>query len=195
MVRATILYVHRVYRAEINGGNGNRVSAHAEAITAFVHGHQARLTRFGYLLTGDVASAEDLVQTALLETIRRWERISRQDNVEAYVRQAMVNRQHSLWRRRSSSEQLRPDLPEASVADPSGRVDDLDLLRRALLQLPNRQRAAVVLRFYEDLTEAQAAQVLGCSVGNVKSQTSRGLAKLRSLLESRPKGETSDALR
>ncbi len=153
-----------------------------EDITAFVHGHQARLIRFGYLLTGDQAAAEDLVQSALLETIRRWDRITRRDSVEAYVRRAMINKQRSVWRRRASTEHLRADLPDTPTPDRTGQVDDLDLLQRALQQLPARQRAAVVLRFYEDLTEAQTAGVLDCSVGTVKSQTSRGIARLRTLL-------------
>lgn len=151
-------------------------------ISAFVHGHQARLVRFGYLLTGEQAAAEDLVQSALLETIRRWDRIVNRDSVEAYVRRVMVNKQKSLWRRRASTEQLRADVPDTAAPDETGQVDDLDRLQRALLQLPARQRAAVVLRFYEDMSEAQAASVLNCTVGNVKSQTSRGIARLRVLL-------------
>ena len=153
-----------------------------EDITSFVHGHQTRLVRFGYLLTGEQAAAEDLVQSALLETIRRWDSITQRDSAEAYVRRAMVNKQRSVWRRRSSTEHLRAEMPDTATPDRTGQIDDLDVLQRALLQLPARQRAAVVLRFYEDLSEAQTAVVLDCSVGNVKSQTSRGIARLRTLL-------------
>lgn len=154
----------------------------ADEFTAFVHGHGRRLQRFGYLLTGDVAAAEDLVQSALLQVLPRWERIENREGVEAYVRRVMVNKQREGWRKRSSRESLRPEPPVVSVADETGTVDERDQLRRALGALPARQRAAVILRFYEDMSEAETARVLDCSVGNVKSQTSRGLTKLRELL-------------
>jgi RNA polymerase sigma-70 factor (sigma-E family) len=151
-------------------------------ISDFVQAHHQRLVRFGYLLAGDQAAAEDLVQSAMLDTIRRWDRIQRRDSAEAYVRRAMVNRQRATWRRKSSTEHLRAVMPERPTPDRTGQVDDLDLLHRALLQLPSKQRAAVILRFYEDQSEAHTAIVLDCSVGNVKSLTSRGIARLRTLI-------------
>jgi RNA polymerase sigma-70 factor (sigma-E family) len=158
------------------------VTRHADEFTAFVRSHGRRLQRFGYLLTGDAALAEDLVQTALLQALRHWDRIENREGIEAYVRKIMINKQRALWRRRAGHEILRGELLDTSVADKTGHVDDHDVLQRALRQLPARQRAVVILRFYEDLSEAEAATVLGCSVGTVKSQTSRGLAKLRVLV-------------
>lgn len=160
----------------------SRVNGHDVEFTAFVHGHGPRLQRFGYLLSGDVAAAEDLVQGALLQALRHWGRIENREGIEAYVRRTMINKQRSLWRRRAGNELLPAELPEQATRDAHHRVDDRDLLQRALAQLPVRQRAAVVLRFYEDMSEQQVATVLGCSTGTVKSQTSRGLAKLRAAL-------------
>ncbi|MGB8649994.1 MAG: SigE family RNA polymerase sigma factor [Mycobacteriales bacterium] len=154
-------------------------------ITQFVTAVGPRLVRFGFLLTGDLGSAEDLVQFALLETCRRWGRLRHDSSPEAYVRRCMINRQASLWRRRSSRDVLVGDVPEHPLSeDLAGRVAEIDRLSRALRSLPTGQRAAVVLRFYEDLPEAEVAAILGCSLGNVKSQTSRGLDKLRAALTS-----------
>jgi RNA polymerase sigma-70 factor (sigma-E family) len=146
-----------------------------EAFDAFARARMGALLRFGHVLTGDREQAADLVQEALVRTALAWPRVVSKDDPEGYVRRTMVNRHISLWRVRRR---------EVLVADPSDRgyspADGHDAdLWNALAQLPNRQRAVLVLRYYEDLTEAQTASVMGCSVGTVKSQTSKALAKMR----------------
>jgi RNA polymerase sigma-70 factor (sigma-E family) len=146
----------------------------------FVASRSTRLLRTAYLLTHDRALAEDLVQTALSKAWFAWGRI--EGRPEAYVRRIMVNTYASWWRRRWNGEEATADLPERR---PEGhraddvRVDERTDLWRALERLPKRQRAVVVLRFYEDLSEAETAEIMQCSVGTVKSQASRALAKLR----------------
>ncbi len=144
---------------------------------AFVVRRYVALVRFGYVLTGNRASAEDLVQNALFRTYRRWQHLDAKDDPTAYVRKAMVNAHISWTRLLSSREQLFAEPPER----PGGEGGDIEGLHmwRQLAALPARMRAVLVLRFYEDLSEAETARVLGCSAGTVKSQTSRGLARLR----------------
>lgn len=150
----------------------------------FVAGHSAGLQRFAYLLTGDFHAAEDLVQTALLKLLPRWSRVIAAGAPDAYVRTVIVNAQRSTWRRSSTKEQPRDVLPEVVQPNAAHRqVEDADLLSRALARLPRGQRAAVVLRFYEDRSEQETALILGCSVGTVKSQTHRALAALKAHLE------------
>lgn len=156
------------------------------AFDAFVGLRYAALVRFGYVLTGNRASAEDLVQTALFRTYRRWERLDDQVDPFAYVRRAMVNAHISWTRLLSSREQLFSEPPERAGEED---VHDLERLQMwgHLATLPARMRAVLVLRFYEDLSEAETARILGCSVGTIKSQTFRGLARLRrDLAESDP---------
>jgi RNA polymerase sigma-70 factor (sigma-E family) len=147
----------------------------------FVASRSTRLLRTAYLLTQDRALAEDLVQTALSKAWFAWGRI--EGRPEAYVRRIMVNTYSSWWRRRWNGEEPTGELPECTAADPHRaddvRVDERTDLWRALERLPKRQRAVVVLRFYEDLSEAETAEIMQCSVGTVKSQASRALAKLR----------------
>ncbi|MGO4359190.1 SigE family RNA polymerase sigma factor [Terrabacter sp. 2TAF16] len=147
----------------------------------FVATRSTRLLRTAYLLTHDRALAEDLVQTSLAKAWFAWARIDGQP--DAYVRRVMVNTYSSWWRRRWNGEQATADLPERAAAaghrPEDVRVDDRTDLWRALARLPRRQRAVVVLRFYEDLSEIETAEILQCSVGTVKSQASRALAKLR----------------
>ncbi|GIF63327.1 DNA-directed RNA polymerase sigma-70 factor [Asanoa ishikariensis] len=143
----------------------------------FVSGRGPALTRAAFLLTGDRHAAEDLVQTALARVLRHWKRAS-QGDPEAYVRRTMYHLQMSWWRRRRVPERLAADLPETG-SDPYPAATLRLTLDRALRQLSPRQRAVLVLRFYEDLTEAQAADVLGCSVGSVKRHAYDGLARLR----------------
>jgi len=144
----------------------------------FVAGRGRDLWRTAWLLTGDAHRAEDLVQTALMKCWSRWSRIADDGAVEAYVRRAMVTTYTDWWRRRWNGERPTEVLPEGphTDLDPGLRHDVLT----ALATLPRGQRAVVVLRFYEDLTEAQTAEALGISVGTVKSQTSRALSALRS---------------
>ena len=145
------------------------------AFESFARARTARLLRFAYVLTGDRDRAADLVQDALERTLLAWPRIVNRDDPEAYVRRIIVNRHVSIWRR-TRRERLVPDPPES----PYTPTDPHDAwLWAELAQLPARQRAVLVLRFYEDLGAAQTAEVLGCSVGTVKSTTSRGLARLR----------------
>lgn len=144
----------------------------------FVAGRGQALQRFGYALTGDWALAEDLLQTALAKAYPRWSRVLR-DDPEAYVRKIMVNTWSSWWRRRWRGELPTRRLPEIAAADRYADVDSRQALRTALAQLPPRQRAVVVLRYHQDLSEAQVAELLGISVGTVKSQAARALASLR----------------
>jgi RNA polymerase sigma-70 factor (sigma-E family) len=144
----------------------------------FVGARGQALQRTAYLLTNDWALAEDLVQTALARAYPRWGRIVR-DDPEAYVRRIVVNTWSSWWRRRWRGEVPTQELPEHAAADVFAASDRRDALRVALERLPRRQRAIVVLRYHEDMSEAQVAHALGISVGTVKSQASRALAKLR----------------
>ncbi|MGV9269642.1 SigE family RNA polymerase sigma factor [Kitasatospora sp. NPDC003701] len=140
-----------------------------------------RLVRTAYLLTGDHHEAEDVVQATFAKVFRNWSRISRLEEPDAYVHRALVNNNLSRHRRRRVRQLLVPVLPDrASTASGGHRdVEERSALLQALAELPPRQRAVVVLRYWEDMSEGQVAEVLACSQGNVKSQASRGLAKLR----------------
>jgi RNA polymerase sigma-70 factor (sigma-E family) len=155
-----------------------------QAFNAFVEARSTPLLRTAYLLTRDQGLAEDLLQTALAKAWFAWGRIEGQP--EAYVRRIIVNTYATWWRRRWNGEESTGELPESRERRPSSQVEDRADLWVALGRLPRRQRAVVVLRFYEDLSEAQTAELLQCSVGTVKSQTSKALAKLR--LDSRLAG-------
>ncbi len=148
-----------------------------EQFAAFVAGRGPALQRTAYLLTGDWALAEDLLQTALAKSYLAWGRI-RHEDPEGYVRKVLANTHASWWRRKWRGEAATEVLPESAYDGQAG-VDERLALAVALRGLPPRQRAVIVLRFYEDLTEAATAAVLDCSVGTVKSQTSKALAKLR----------------
>ncbi len=140
----------------------------------FVAARSRALLRTAYLLTHDHALAEDLLQTALTKAWFAWRRID--GDPEPYVRRILVNTYASWWRRKWNGEHPTEELPEPATAEPGSEPTDL---WRAMERLPRRQRAVVVLRYVEDLTEVQTADVLGCSVGTVKSQCSKALAKLR----------------
>ncbi len=147
-----------------------------EGFRDFVVARSGALVRHAWLLTGDRGEAEDLVQTALAKTWNRWARL---DAPEAYVRRVIVTSFVSA-RRRRRAETAPGSLPDRPV--PGDAFADADLrsaVRQALLSLPPRQRAVVVLRYFDDLTEAQTAQAMGCSVGTVKSQSAKALGKLR----------------
>ena len=145
----------------------------------YVAARSGALLRTAYLLTGSRADAEDLLQTALAKTYLAWPRITDRGALDGYVRRVMVNARTSRWRLRRVSETPPAELPEGSGADPVAGADLHDALWRALATLPPRQRAAVVLRYYEDLTETETAAALGISVGTVKSTVSRALSSLR----------------
>jgi RNA polymerase sigma-70 factor (ECF subfamily) len=149
------------------------------AFRDFVSERSGSLLRTAYLLAGDWATAEDLLQISLTKTYLAWRRLDRIDAVEAYTRRVLVNTATSWWRRRWHRERPVAVLPDRQVPDSSGAYSDRDVLLRHLRDLPARQRAVIVLRFYEDRSEAETARILGVSVGTVKSQSSRGLATLR----------------
>jgi len=149
-----------------------------EAFRAFVVARSSTLLRTAYLLTGNRADAEDLLQTTLAKTYLSWDRIRDREAIDGYVRRTMVNAQTSFWRRKKP-EALYDDVPERPDRDQHADSDLHDALWNALARLPRKQRATVVLRYYEDLSEAETASILGVSVGTVKSTTSRALAKLR----------------
>jgi RNA polymerase sigma-70 factor (ECF subfamily) len=146
------------------------------------------MQRSAYLLTGDWGAAEDLLQSALAITWTRWSSLRDPQAAEAYARRTMARLSTRRWRRRWHGERPTEVLPEQPVDGGMSRVDDQALLAAALRELPPRQRAVVVLRFFDDLSEADTAAALGCAVGTVKSSTSRALARLRELL-----GEAADA--
>ena len=160
-----------------------RADAEAE-FRRFVAGRSPALLRTAYLLVGgDWALAEDLLQAALVKTYLAWGRIEDRGAVERYVRRTMATTATSWWRRRWTGERATAVLPEVASADRTGLVDEQDALWRLVRELPPRQRAVLVLRFYEDLSEADTARTLGLSVGTVKSHTSRALATLRAALQ------------
>jgi RNA polymerase sigma-70 factor (sigma-E family) len=151
----------------------------AEQFQLFVRQQWGPLLRTAYLLTGDRTTAEDLVQSALEKTHRRWDRILRRDAPEIYVRRVMINTATSWWRRRRPLEVPLLASDVAAAPDPYAQVEQRQQLVAALRQLPPRTQAVLVLRYLEDRSEAEAARILGCSIGSVKSQASRGLARLR----------------
>jgi RNA polymerase sigma-70 factor (sigma-E family) len=151
-----------------------------EEFSEFMHGRWAQLVRLGYGLTGDQQLAEDLAQTAFARAYASWSRVRKADDPDAYVRRIVVNANKNRFRKLRVSELLTDSLPElAAPADGAGQRDDRAVLVQALQRLSYGQRAAVVLRYWLDMSETETAAVLGCSVGNVKSQAARGLAKLR----------------
>jgi RNA polymerase sigma-70 factor (sigma-E family) len=149
---------------------------------SFVREHSQRLGRAAYLLTGDRHLAEDLVQTALAKVAIRWEQVVAKGDPAPYVRTVIIRTAIGWRRRRWHGEVPTSPLPDTPDTGAARNVDTRDRLRRALISVPPRQRAAIVLRFYEDLSEADTAKAMGCSVGTVKSQTAKGLARLRDLL-------------
>jgi RNA polymerase sigma-70 factor (sigma-E family) len=151
----------------------------APGFQEYVASRTPSLLRTAYLLTGNTADAEDLVQSALAKTYLAWDRIEDQAALDGYVRRAMVNTHISWWRRRRLQEYPTDVIPDQAVADHAVTSDLQESLRRAIDRLPERMRAAVVLRYLEDMTEAEVAEVLGISLGTVKSTVSRAVAKLR----------------
>lgn len=152
----------------------------------FVHVSWGRLYRTAYLLLGDHGLAEDLTQAALAKTYVSWGRIRDRDAAHAYARTTLVNTASSWFRRRGWRREIPDEHAGAGATAPTVDPSDRPALMAALAQLPAGQRAVIVLRFYDDLSVIQTAEALGCATGTVKSQTSAGLARLRSLL-----GETA----
>ncbi|HEX8002408.1 MAG TPA: SigE family RNA polymerase sigma factor [Mycobacteriales bacterium] len=150
-----------------------------ESFDAMLDVHAPALLRTAFLLTGDAHLAEDLLQTALVKTWSRWHTLRDPERAPAYVRGVLATTSVAWWRRRWRGEVATGEVPEVAGSDAYAAVHDRDRIGRALARLTPRQRAMVVLRFYEDLPEAEVAALLGCSVGTVKSTTSRALATLR----------------
>ncbi|WP_238432112.1 SigE family RNA polymerase sigma factor, partial [Streptomyces cavernae] len=146
----------------------------------FVTAHWPRLVRCAYLLTGDFHEAEDLVQSTLVKLHGRWSQVGRRPGTGTYVRRSLVNNNRSHHRKRRVAHLLTALLPDTPVTDRTDGLEHRDALVEALATLPERQRAVVILRYWDDLGESEVAAVLRCSVGTVKSQAARGLAKLRS---------------
>jgi RNA polymerase sigma-70 factor (sigma-E family) len=155
--------------------------------SAYMTARQPSLLRTAYLLTGDRATAEDLVQTALAKLYLSWDRVHRREMVDGYVRRILVNEHNSLWRRPFKKREVSTEvLPEPETVQ-DRLYDGRDRALWEFVQtLPRKQRAVVVLRYYEDLSEAETADVLGISVGTVKSQASRAIASMRSRIQENP---------
>lgn len=167
----------------LDDSSSETASLAAVDFNSFVAARWSSLVRYGLLLTGDEGRGQDLAQAALAKAWVRWPRVAA-DNPEAYVRQTILHDAISAGRRRWKAEQSFAVLPEpASTALETDPVDDRDVLVRALAGLPARQRAVIVLRYAEDRSELETAQLLGISTGTVKSQASRGLALLRRFLD------------
>ncbi|MEE1781382.1 SigE family RNA polymerase sigma factor [Streptomyces sp. SP17BM10] len=158
---------------------------HDAEFTEFVASRSGWLRKVAYLLCGDWHRADDLVQETTTRLYVNWARAGRVENLDGYARRVLVNvflgEQRTSWWRRTVRREAEPETAAASI-DLDASLD----LRQALAALPPRQRATVVLRYYCDLTVDQAAETLGCSPGNVKSQSSRGLETLRTMLVARP---------
>lgn len=152
----------------------------SDGFTEFVTGNGRALLRTAWLLTGDWAAAEDLTQTTLDRVWRRWDRVAAADDPVPYVRRMMVNLHLKARRRRWNGERPVAVLPDRPSDDALATSDVRHSLRAALMTLPPRQRAVIVLRYFCDLTEAQTATELDCSIGTVKSQSSRAMSALRS---------------
>ena len=151
----------------------------------YVAARQRALLRTARMLTGNQHTAEDLVQATLERVWPRWSRIVRDGDPDAYVRRVLINTYSTWWRRKWRAEAPTSELAEVAAPDAFAEADLADTLRRLLPTLTPRQKAVVVLRFYDDLSEAATAEALGCSVGTVKSQTSKALARLRSMADPR----------
>lgn len=177
---------HRVEGASSHTRQGMSVGNTEREVdfSAYVRARQTSLARFAYLLTGDPHSAEDLVQSSLAKVYGKWDHISTVESPDAYVRKVMVN-EHTTWWRRAWRHRERTDSELIRVMDPAAAPvtgHDSELWAHVRSLAP-QQRAAVVLRYYEDLTEAQTAEILGVSVGTVKSHTSRAISSLRSRMK------------
>ena len=156
------------------------MNARDAAFTAFVRDRGAALSRTAFFLAGDRHLAEDLVQNALADTYVRWDSIV---DPAAYARSALVSANAAWWRRRSASEVPVHATPDSPRPDDTAAVAERAPVVEALRQLPARQRTALVLRYYDDLSEADTAKAMGCTVGSVKRHTARGLDRLRKLVD------------
>lgn len=164
---------------ERDSARGDR-SHRDDEFAAFVAARSPSLIRYAYLLTGSREAAEDLVQTAMLRLYTNWDKVRARDAMDQWCRTTITRVYLSLLRKASSREVPHDEVPERSVVSEVDRVDVADELWRHLAKLPRRQRAVLVLRYYLDYSEHDAAEVMGCSLGTIKSQTHRALGSLRS---------------
>lgn len=156
-----------------------RDDAEDELFRDFMASRWPTLLRLAYGLTGDRGLAEDLAQTTLANVYASWSKVSKASDPDAYTFRILFNANKGRFRKKRVAERLAETLPDEGIPDSTGAVDQRTVLMSALMELTPGQRAAVLLRYFEDLSEAQAAAVLGCSVGTVKSQTFNALARLR----------------
>jgi RNA polymerase sigma-70 factor (sigma-E family) len=170
--------------------------AEEEEFRAFMAARWPTLVRLAYGLTGDRGLAEDLAQTTLAKVCASWSSVSRAEDQDAYTYRILLNANNGRFRKRRVTEFFAGHAPSAehvaaerAPVDESAASDQRTVLRAALMDLPPKQRAAVLLRYFGDLSEAQTAAVLGCSVGTIKSQTSAALARLRTSPHLLPEGE------
>ena len=162
------------------------MTGRSEEFRAFALDRSLRLHQSAYLLCGDWHLAHDIVQDTLVNVYRHWSRVRQADSPDAYVRRILINEARDRWRRRDKAvpvADVGAEPADAVIADATDDIARRDGLLRALVELPHQQRATVVLRYLEGLSQAETAQVLGCSEGTVKSQSSRALATLRKYLE------------
>jgi RNA polymerase sigma-70 factor (sigma-E family) len=176
----------------VEPGVGAHVKAQAEhekdaEFEAYMAARQPSLLRTAYLISGDRHTAEDLVQTALAKLYLSWDKVHDRQMIDGYVRRIIVNEHNSLWRRAWKRRELTTDtLPDHQTVTEEHDLGQRDALWEFVQTLPRKQRAVIVLRYYEDLSEAETAETLGISVGTVKSQASRALAAMRSRVHDNP---------
>lgn len=175
-------WADRVRTSEFRVGDrvtGTARKSRYEEFSAYVGDRGPALLRMARSLANNRSDAEDLLQAALIKTFFAWDRIASPNARDGYVRRAMVNTQISEWRRQRLTVYPTEEIPDQRVDDPTWKIDLADTVHRAISRLPDRQRAVVVLRYYEDMTEAQIADRLGVTIGTVKSTLSRAVTKLR----------------
>jgi len=172
------------------------VTEHRDAeFTDFVADHGGHLLRTACLVSGDTHLGEDLLQTALAKAYGSWSKVRRADHPVAYVRRLMINSHLSWVRRLTNTERVIERFPDTASGDLQTAHAESDEMRQALLRLSPRVRTAVVLRYFDDLTEAETAQLMGCSRSTVNNHVSRGLAALRGLLAPERDGDLTTASR
>lgn len=166
-------------RRAVDGVSEEAKGSRYEEFTRYLSDRGPALLRMARSLAGNRSDAEDLLQAALIKTFLSWNKIVSPRARDGYVRRAMVNTQISEWRRRRVRVYATDEVPDQEVQDPSWQADLADLVARAIDDLPERQRAVVRLRYFDDMTEPEIARTLGVSVGTVKSTVSRAVSRLR----------------
>jgi RNA polymerase sigma-70 factor (sigma-E family) len=161
-------------------GSGGRI---ASSFEEFAAARQAGLIRFGYLLVRDHQLAQDLAQEGLARLHGRWQELSTESNPDAYVRKIMVNQLLSWKRRRAWDERPVAETRDEPAADPTSAIGEREAMWKLIGDLPLRQRAVVVLRYYEDLDDAAIGRILGCTASTVATHATRALDRLRMVVE------------